>query len=107
LIRSSIRRVLLLLPMVSACATVESGGFRVSADGLEQASAEILPRAAFAFGCDSGAIKLVVLATDPAIWPHPPTQIGASGCGHRGTFVLRRHPVEWVLAPVPDTRQQH
>jgi hypothetical protein len=93
---------------------VESGGFRVSQQFLEEDLSQIRPRAEFAFGCEAAKIDFVVLAVDRENYAARGEirQIGASGCGHRGIFAAGRRD-EWILSstaadspPPPTSRAQ-
>jgi len=72
-----------------------SGGFHVSQEWFRQDMDAIRPKAAFAFNCPSEQIAGVVLAVNPEQLAAP-SQIGASGCGHRAIFVA--HSSGWTIA---------
>jgi len=72
-----------------------SGGFHVSQEWFRQDMDAIRPKAAFAFNCPGEQIEGVVLAVNPEQLAAP-SQIGASGCGHRAIFVA--HSSGWTIA---------
>jgi hypothetical protein len=88
--------------LLGACATVESGGFKVDQADAERAFDQVRARAAWDFRCRPEGIEVVVLAVvDGGSWADLPAQIGATGCGRRGVYVSTR--VGWVLnSPVID-----
>jgi hypothetical protein len=103
LLRSSFVLAFAMLVSQPACTgpLVESGGYHVSQEWYAYDAAIIRPKAAFAFTCPPAQIALVVVgvSSGQSTWP---TQIGVSGCGHKGIFVFEDG--EWVLTGVTDTK---
>ena len=88
---------LAVIACLAGCGTgplVESGSYHVSQESYAYDVALVRPRAAFAFSCPVDEVRMVVVGVSPVLTSEP-TQIGVSGCGHRGIFV--REDGEWVL----------
>jgi hypothetical protein len=89
---------LALLPfalLLSSCATIQSGGFTVREGFTEDAFEKVKGRATFDLDCPKEKLELVVLGTGLALGGDVPTQIGASGCGHKAVYVMT--PSGWLM----------
>ena len=89
--------MLSVLFLASCGGTMMSGGIKVDQGLTEDNFGKVKARAAFDFGCQAEKVEAVVIAADGLAWSggQMPSQIGASGCGHKGVYV--RTPSGWVL----------
>ena len=82
---------------VAGCATVTVDGFRIDAGNYKAETARVLARAQFDFGCPGEKLQTKVLSVSTMV-PDAVTEIGVSGCDHRGVYVWTRSG--WVLDSV-------
>jgi hypothetical protein len=81
--------------LLVSCATVQSGGFKLNKDEVEQSFEAVKNRASFEFECPKDKLELVVLNALSSPMGDQVMQIGATGCGHKAVYV--RSVGGWVM----------
>lgn len=80
---------------LSACATVDSGGFKLAKREADEAFELVRSRAAFDLDCPRDELQLTALAVVEALGSDYAKQIGVEGCGQRAAYV--KVDGGWVL----------
>jgi hypothetical protein len=93
--------LLALTAWAIGCATMQSGGFKVFKGETEDAFENVRNRASFELQCPKEKLELVVLNImgggdpNPSFGGRDPSQIGATGCGHRAVYLWTNEG--WVM----------